>query len=71
MDKINICKYSLFQQLAPRSYKFLWSKPNEPNHKYKVYVFKQTDAPERDLAAITGHDYEKDRSEANEEIEES
>lgn len=66
MDKTNIYKYSLFQELVARGHRFLRTKPNERNDKYVIYVFKQSEELESDIAEITGHAFKSERGEPNE-----
>ncbi|MDG4850516.1 hypothetical protein [Peribacillus frigoritolerans] len=62
MDKINVYKYSLFEQLITRGHRLPRTKPNERNPQYNVFVFKRSEALERDIAELTGYTYKKERA---------
>jgi hypothetical protein len=55
----NIYKKSLAMDLIKLGHDFHHSMRNRDNQKYQVYVFHQTEQLDRDIALLTGYEYEK------------
>ncbi|MDW0118733.1 hypothetical protein QTL97_17555 [Sporosarcina thermotolerans] len=53
-----IYKKSLFVELVKLGHNFLYSTKNKNNPNYQCFMFEATKELDRDLATITGHEYD-------------
>lgn len=55
-----VYKKNLFVQLVILNNNFLYSVPNRKDKRWQIFMFEDTDKLRKDLAHLTGHDFDED-----------